>query len=50
MDESIKFLVGLDAHKDSISVAVCETGREPSWFVGTLGPDMQGVLKTKALR
>ena len=46
MDESIKFFVGLDAHKDSISVAVCETEREPSRFLGTLGPDMQGVLKT----
>ena len=46
MDESIKFFVGLDAHKDSIAVAVCEAGREPSRFVGTLGPDVQGVLKT----
>lgn len=46
MDESIKFFVGLDTHKDSISVAVCEAGREPSRFVGTLGPDVQGVLKT----
>ena len=39
MDEIIKFFVGLDAHKDSIAVAVCEAGREPSRFVGTLGPD-----------
>lgn len=46
MDESIKFFMGLDAHKDSIAVAVCEAGREPSRFVGTLGPDVQGVLKT----
>ena len=46
MDESIKFFVGLDTHKDSIAVAVCEAGREPSRFVGTLGPDVQGVLKT----
>lgn len=45
MDESINFFVGLDAHKDSIAVAVCEAGREPSRFVGTLGPDVQGVLK-----
>lgn len=45
MDESIKFFVGLDAHKDSIAVAVCEAGREPSRFVGTLGPDVQAVLK-----
>ena len=46
MDEIIKFFVGLDAHEDSIAVAVCESGREPSRFVGTLGPDVQGVLKT----
>ena len=46
MDESINFFVGLDAHKDSISVAVCEAGRGPSRFVGTLGPDVQGVIKT----
>lgn len=46
MDESIKFFVGLDAHKDSIAVAVCEAGREPSRSMGTLGPDVQGVLKT----
>lgn len=46
MDESIKFFIGLDAHKDNIAVAACEAGREPSRFVGTLGPDVQGVLKT----
>ncbi|MEJ8827354.1 hypothetical protein WKW80_36140 [Variovorax humicola] len=46
MDESINFFVGLDARKDSISVAVCEAGREPSRFLGTLGPDVQGVIKT----
>jgi len=45
MDKHIKFFVGLDTHKDSIAVAVCEAGREPSRFVGTLGPDVQGVLK-----
>ena len=42
MDEIIKFFVGLNAHKDSIAVAVCEARREPSRFVGTLRPDMQG--------
>ncbi len=46
MDESIKFSVGPDAHQDSIAVAACAAGREPSRFVGTLGPDMQRVLKT----
>jgi hypothetical protein len=38
MDERIKFFVGLDAHKDSTSVAVCEAAREPARFVGTIGP------------
>lgn len=33
MDETIKFFVGLDAHKDSIAIAVCDAGREPSRFV-----------------
>jgi hypothetical protein len=27
MDEGIKFFIGLDAHKDSTSVAACEAGR-----------------------
>ncbi len=45
MDEIIQFFVGLDAHKDSIAVAVCEAGREPSRFVGTLGPYVQGAHK-----
>lgn len=39
-------VLSLDAHKDSIAVAVCEAGREPSRFEGTLGPDVKGVLKT----
>ena len=30
MDERIKFLVGLDAHKDSIAIAAYEAGREPA--------------------
>ena len=30
MDERIKFFVGLDAHKDSTSIAACEAGRDPS--------------------
>jgi transposase len=50
MDERIKFFVGLDAHKDSISVAACEAGRGGARFVGTIGPDVHGLLKllTKA--
>ena len=45
MDERIKFFVGLDAHKDSTSIAACEAGRDPSRFVGTIGPDVHALLK-----
>ena len=48
MDERIKFFVGLDAHKDSTSVAACEVGREPARFVGTIGPDVRVLLKLLA--
>ena len=48
MDERIKFFVGLDAHKDSIAVAACEAGREPARFVGTMSPDVNGLLKLLA--
>ncbi|MHA3902596.1 IS110 family RNA-guided transposase [Castellaniella sp. WN] len=45
MDNDIRFYVGLDVHKDSTAVAVCEPGREASRFVGSVGPDLQQVLK-----
>ncbi len=45
MKEDIKFFVGLDVHKDSISAAVCESGREPSRFVGTIAADLACLLK-----
>lgn len=48
MDERIKFFVGLDAHKDSTSIGACEVGRDPARFVGTVGPDVQGLLKVLA--
>jgi transposase len=48
MDERIKFFVGLDVHKDSISVAACEAGREPARFIGTMSPDVNGLLKLLA--
>ena len=48
MDERIKFFVGLDAHKDSTSVAACEAGRGPARFVGTIGPDVRVLLKVLA--
>jgi transposase len=48
MNERIKFFVGLDAHKDSTSIAACEAGRDPSRFVGTIGPDVQTLFKVLA--
>jgi transposase len=48
MDERIKFFVGLDAHRDTISIAACEAGREPARFVGTIGTNVQGLFKTLA--
>jgi transposase len=49
MGEGIKFYVGIDAHKDSLSVAACEAGsREGARFVGTVGPDVRGLLKVLA--
>ncbi len=48
MEEPIKFFVGLDVHKDSVSVAACDASREPARFVGTLGPDVNKLLKVLA--
>jgi transposase len=49
MDERIKFFVGLDVHKDTISIAACDGGsREPARFVGTVSSDVRQVLKTLA--
>ena len=45
MDERIKFFVGLDVHKDSISIAACDRGREPARFVGTVSSDVRQVIK-----
>ena len=45
MDESIKFFVGLDVHKDSIVVAVAEAGRAPARLLGTIAHDVAKVVK-----
>ena len=45
MDERIKFFVGLDVHKDSISIAACDMSREPARFVGTVSSDVRQVVK-----
>lgn len=48
MKELIKIHVGLDVHKDSISVAVAEPGRAPGRFVGKLAHDVNKLLKLLA--
>ena len=48
MDERIKFFVGLDVHKDSISIAACDRSREPARFVGTVSSDVRQVIKALA--
>jgi len=45
MDQDIKFFVGLDVHKDTISVSVCEAGRDASQFRGTIRHDVPTLLK-----
>ena len=45
MDQDIKVFVGLDVHKESISISVCEAGREASQFRGTIRHDMPALLK-----
>ena len=45
MDQIIKFFVGLDVHKDIISIAVCEPDRESARFVGSIPHDVPTLLK-----
>ncbi len=48
MEEGTKFFVGLDVHKDSIAMAVAETGRAPARLVGKLPHEISKLLKTLA--
>ena len=48
MEERIKFHVGLDVHKDSISVAVAEPGRAPGRLIGKVTHDVSKLLKVLA--
>lgn len=48
MDERTKFFVGLDVHKDTISIAACDASREPARFVGTVNSDVRQVFKALA--
>ncbi len=45
MEKDIKFFVGLDVHKETISISVCEPGREASQFRGTIRHDVPALLK-----
>lgn len=45
MDKVIKFFVGLDVHKGSISIAMCEPGREAARYAGTIRHDVPTLLK-----
>ncbi len=48
MEERIKFHVGLDVHKDSISVAAAEPGRAPGRLIGKVPHDVHKLLKVLA--
>ena len=48
MQESSKIHVGLDAHKDSISIAAAEPGRVPRRLIGKVTHDVSKLLKVLA--
>ena len=45
MEERIEIHVGLDVHKDSISVAAAEPGRTPGRLIGKVTHDVNKLLK-----
>jgi transposase len=48
MEERIKIHVGLDVHKDSITVAAAEPGREKARLIGKVAHDVPKLLKVLA--
>ena len=48
MGEGITSFIGLDVHKETIAIAVAETGREAPRFVGTIVPASARLLKVLA--
>ena len=48
MQERSKIHVGLDVHKDSISVAAAEPGRAPGRLIGKVTHDVNKLLKVLA--
>lgn len=45
MDKGISMWVGLDVHKESITIALARQGREPAQFVEEIGHDVNKLLK-----
>ncbi len=45
MNKTSTFYIGLDIHKDSISIAVAKAGRTPPRFIGTVNPIPSSLLK-----
>lgn len=45
VDKVIKFFVALNVHKDGMSIAVYEPGRDFGQFVGTIQHDVLALLK-----
>ena len=48
MQERTQFFVGLDVHKDGISIAARDASREPARFVGVVSLDVRHLLKILA--
>ena len=48
MEERTKIHVGLDVHKDGISVAAAEPGRAPGRLIGKVAHDVNKLLKVLA--
>jgi transposase len=48
MEDSTKFHVGLDVHKESLSVAVAELRRSPARLIGEVAHDVNKLLKVLA--